>query len=242
MAERENIGINPYEHGEFSPIAQALEQYAGFIAGLSHEQRSSSLRGSLALSAQAMRFGAEALKRAETLLTPGLPIEPGPPLVADVPVVEPEPATPVVEAESTTGTLEIGQRGAWQGRVGRQPEFERLQSGRLRAVFYLAQHPDPDNREKTEWVRCYNLDRYAEALKKKGRLSGADVVVRGSFQGTRTLTRKDGTTVEQKTVYCYGVRVLQPSKDTPPTTPQDAKHAQPERPARSAQRPGGQSA
>jgi hypothetical protein len=219
MAEREKTGINPYEHGEFSPLAQALEQYAGFIEGLSHEQRSSSLRGSLALSAQAMRFGAEALRRAEALLTPGMPVEAIPSSVVNTPEAEPETVVPVGDAELNTGTLEIGQRGEWRGRVGRQPEFGRLQNGRVRAVFYLAQHPDPNNHDATEWIRCYNLDRYAEALKKKGRLAGAEVLVRGSYQGSRTLTRKDGTSSEQKTIYCYGVRVLKPAKDTPPTNP-----------------------
>jgi hypothetical protein len=241
MAERENTGINPYEHGEFFPLAHALDQYAGFIDGLSREQRSS-VRGSLALSAQAMRFGAEALRRAELLLAPGMPLEPGPPLVADVPQVAPEPATPVVESEPSTGTLEVGQRGEWRGRVGRQPEFERLQTGRVRAVFYLAPHNDPTDPEKTEWLRCYNLDRYAEALRKKGRLAGAEVLIRGAFQGERTITRKHRPPQQQKTIYCYGVRVLQPSKDTAPASPQNTPAAQPEHKPRRAERLGGSSA
>jgi hypothetical protein len=203
MAERENTGINPYEHGEFFPLAHALDQYAGFIDGLSREQRSS-VRGSLALSAQAMRFGAEALRRAELLLAPGMPLEPGPPLVADVPQVAPEPATPVVESEPSTGTLEVGQRG--------------------------------------EWLRCYNLDRYAEALRKKGRLAGAEVLIRGAFQGERTITRKHRPPQQQKTIYCYGVRVLQPSKDTAPASPQNTPAAQPEHKPRRAERLGGSSA
>jgi hypothetical protein len=110
---------------------------------------------------------------------------------------------------------EVGERGAWTGRVGRQPVFDKIPDGRIRGVFFLAHHPDANDPEKTDWLRCYSLGRHAEALQKKGRLAGAEVVVRGTLQGVRALARADGTTVEQPTVYVYGVRLVRGPKAGP---------------------------
>jgi hypothetical protein len=175
--------------------------------------------GALATLAMRARARAEGFSEAVELLLRGVasarsevalaPVEAAPsaPLAE---VTPPPPAAPeTVPAEPTdTGTLEVGARGEWSGNVGRQPDFDRVKDGRIRAQFYLAQHPDPEDREKTEWLRCYALGRHAEALQKKGRLAGAEVVVRGSFQGVRSVPRRDGTTVAQQTLYCYGVRVV----------------------------------
>jgi hypothetical protein len=193
----------PYQPGEFDDVANRLTR---LVASL--EQRHVT-----GLVPEELRFAAAALRRAETLLSPTTPAEPMPELSAEAPVALPMPVEPEPQAEASEGSarLEVGQRGEWRGHVGRQPEFERLQNGRTRAVFYLAQHNDPTDPEKTEWLRCYNLDRYAEALRKKGRLAGADVLVRGAFQGERTVTRKNRPPQQQKTIYCYGIRVLKPA-------------------------------
>jgi len=126
---------------------------------------------------------------------------------------------PFLLNQRTRARSKSAARGEWSGNVGRQPDFDRVKDGRIRAQFYLAQHPDPEDREKTEWLRCYALGRHAEALQKKGRLAGAEVVVRGSFQGVRSVPRRDGTTVAQQTIYCYGVRVLRGPKTGPAQKP-----------------------
>jgi hypothetical protein len=193
----------PYQPGEFDDVANRLTR---LVASL--EQRHVT-----GLVPEELRFAAAALRRAETLLSPTAPAEPLPEPCAEAPVPLATPAEPAPHAETNEGSasLEVGQRGEWRGRVGRQPEFERLQNGRTRAVFYLAQHTDPADPEKTEWLRCYNLDKYAEALRKKGRIAGADVLVRGAFQGERTITRRNRPPQQQKTIYCYSIRVLKPA-------------------------------
>lgn len=209
MTERDqyrDLGLDfqlPYRPGEFDDVAHRLTR---LVASL--EQRHVT-----GLVPEELRFAAAALRRAESLLSPTAPAEPALERPVEAPVALPVPVAPEPQAETSEGSasLEVGQRGEWRGRVGRQPEFARLQNGRTRAVFYLAQHNDPADPEKTEWLRCYNLDKYAEALRKKGRLAGADVLVRGAFQGERTIIRKNRPPEQQKTIYCYGIRVLKPS-------------------------------
>lgn len=186
----------PYRPGEFLEVANRL---SWLVESLERQQVTG-------LVPQEMRVAAAALRRAEGLLSPGEAA------AAEAAVTEPAevaaPAEQAASAASETTAPVVGQRGEWRGTIGRQPEFDKVHDGRLRGVFYLAQHPDPSDREQTEWLRCYSLGRHAEALQHKGRLAGAEVLLRGSFQGVRAVPRRDGSTVEQQTIYVYGVRVV----------------------------------
>src|SRR5947209_6996702 len=121
----------PHESGEFLPLASSLEQQAAFIESLTWGNQTSSTRAALAMTAQSMRFGAEALRRAESLLSasPGQELQPAAePAVAVTGhelaegTVVPVTATPPPTERAPDGTLEVGTRSDWQGNVGRQPD------------------------------------------------------------------------------------------------------------------------
>lgn len=188
--------VLPYRSGEFQEVAQRLDRLAASLATFA----------SLNFVTQEIRGAATALTRAEQFLTAATGGQPE--IVSAVADMSGAKAA-TSEQLAREGTAEVGARGEWHGNVGRQPQFDRIPDGRIRGVFFLAQHPVPDS---TEWVRCYSLGRHAEALQKKGRLAGAEVVVRGTLQGVKQLTQRDGSVVDQQTVYCYGVRVVRVAK------------------------------
>src|SRR5690349_11256440 len=117
MAEHERLrDVPPHETGEFLPIAAALEQQAGVLDSFALGNRSSSTRAALSMTAQSMRFGAEALRWAEQLLASSSVAVSAEPEVGQSSVLEEvTPATTAATPESAAA-LEVGQRGEWQGR------------------------------------------------------------------------------------------------------------------------------
>jgi hypothetical protein len=198
--------VIPYREGEFQEVAERLKKVA----------ESFGRRPALGFVMQEMRFAAAALSRAEGLLSSSGQSE-----TSDA-LTDQAEARAVAASQSEAEAVpagenkpEVGARAEWTGYIGQQPTFDRLKDGRIRGVFFLAQHPDPNDREKTDWLRCYSLGRHAESLQQKGRLAGAEVVVRGTFQGLRPHALRDGTTVDQPMIYCYGVRIVRGPKSRP---------------------------
>src|SRR5438128_303758 len=140
----------PYRSGEFQEVADRLGKVAESLGRYP----------ALGFVTHELQFAAAALHRAEGLLASGGGAMPAMANQVEASAASTPPAATGV-ALGAAGRPEVGARGEWTGYVGRQPTFDRLKDGRIRGVFFLAQHPDPNDRDKTDWLRCYSLGRHA---------------------------------------------------------------------------------